>query len=222
MTAVARRVTSRFLRLPLFLPITTHLHTACALDTQPSRLPVPVGRHPGRCLLVTAPSAHHTTPHHTTSYHKALLLLHVQYCMHFLSSSATDQKPCLPSAVPVADTSRQLRVLCGQSQCSQQCAGEANLCQKQSTSVQFRLRQSHALISSWVLTVETPLHQALGCCPENEGKKKGWGCCEGWLAAMEHNGCPVPCLFCELLSFVALVCGRHCQGDAGEGVRVCG
>ena len=25
-----------------------------------------MGRHPGHCLLVTAPSAHHTTPHHTT------------------------------------------------------------------------------------------------------------------------------------------------------------
>ena len=29
--------------------------------TQPSRLPAPVGRHPGHCLLVPAPSAHHTT-----------------------------------------------------------------------------------------------------------------------------------------------------------------
>ena len=53
---------------PLFLPISTHLHTARALYTQPSRLPVPVGRHPGHCLLVTAPSAHHTTPHHTTPH----------------------------------------------------------------------------------------------------------------------------------------------------------
>ena len=69
MTAVARRVTSRFPRLPLFPPVTTHLHTARARDTQPSRLPVPVGRHPGHCLLVTAPSAHHTTPHHTTPHH---------------------------------------------------------------------------------------------------------------------------------------------------------
>ena len=49
---------------PLFPPISTHLHTARALYTQPSRLPVPVGRHPGHCLLVTAPSAHYTTPHH--------------------------------------------------------------------------------------------------------------------------------------------------------------
>ena len=29
-------------------------------------LRVPVGRHPGLCLLVTAPSAHHTAPRHTT------------------------------------------------------------------------------------------------------------------------------------------------------------
>ena len=39
------------------------------LDTQPSRLPVPVGRHPGHCLLVTAPSAHRTAPHRTTPHH---------------------------------------------------------------------------------------------------------------------------------------------------------
>ena len=69
MTAVARRVTSRFPRLPLFPPITTHLHTAHALDTQPSRLPVPVGRHPGHCLLVTAPSAQHNTTQHSTAQH---------------------------------------------------------------------------------------------------------------------------------------------------------
>ena len=49
---------------PLFPPISTHLHTARTLDTQPSRLPLPVGRHPGHCLLVTAPSAHQTTPNH--------------------------------------------------------------------------------------------------------------------------------------------------------------
>ena len=54
---------------PLFLPISTHLHTERALDTKPSRLPVPLGRHHGHCLLVTAPSAHHTTPHHTTPHH---------------------------------------------------------------------------------------------------------------------------------------------------------
>ena len=33
MTDVARRVTSRFPQLPLFPPITTHLHTARALHT---------------------------------------------------------------------------------------------------------------------------------------------------------------------------------------------
>ena len=54
---------------PLFPPLTTHSHTARALHTQPSRLHVPVGRHPGHCLLVTAPSAHHTTLHHTTPHH---------------------------------------------------------------------------------------------------------------------------------------------------------
>ena len=68
MTAFTRWVASRFPRLPLFPPITPHLHTTRVLDTQPSRLPVPVGRHPGHCLLVTAPSAHHTTPHHTTNH----------------------------------------------------------------------------------------------------------------------------------------------------------
>ena len=49
MTAFAWWVTSRFPRLPLFPPMSTHLHTARALYTQPSRLPVPMGRHPGHC-----------------------------------------------------------------------------------------------------------------------------------------------------------------------------
>ena len=39
------------------------------LDTQPSRLPVPVGRHPGHCLVVTAPSAQHNTTQHNTTQH---------------------------------------------------------------------------------------------------------------------------------------------------------
>ena len=47
-----------------------HTYTQRAHNTQsPACLPVPVGRHPGLCLLVTAPSAHHTTPHHITSHH---------------------------------------------------------------------------------------------------------------------------------------------------------
>ena len=47
-----------------------HTYTQRAHNTHsPARLPVPVGRHPGLCLLVTAPSAHHTTPHHTTPHH---------------------------------------------------------------------------------------------------------------------------------------------------------
>ena len=49
---------------PRFPPTTTHLQTARALHTQPSRLPVPGGRHPGLCLLVTAPSAQCTRPRH--------------------------------------------------------------------------------------------------------------------------------------------------------------
>ena len=41
-----------------------HTSTQRAHNTHsPTRLPVPVGRHPGLCLLVTAPSAHHITPH---------------------------------------------------------------------------------------------------------------------------------------------------------------
>ena len=44
-----------------------HTYTQRAHNTHsPARLPVPVGRHPGLCLLVTAPSAHHTTPHLST------------------------------------------------------------------------------------------------------------------------------------------------------------
>ena len=54
---------------PRFPLMTTHLHTALTLHTQPSCLSVPVGRHSGHCLSVTAPSAHHTTPHHTTPHH---------------------------------------------------------------------------------------------------------------------------------------------------------
>ena len=47
-----------------------HTYTQRAHNTHsPARSPVPVGRHPGLCLLVTAPSAHHTTPHHTTPHH---------------------------------------------------------------------------------------------------------------------------------------------------------
>ena len=43
-----------------------HTYTQRAHNTHsPARLPVPVGRHPGLCLLVTAPSAHHATPWHT-------------------------------------------------------------------------------------------------------------------------------------------------------------
>ena len=47
-----------------------HNYTQRAHNTHsPARLPVPVGRHPGLCHLVIAPSAHHTTPHHTTPHH---------------------------------------------------------------------------------------------------------------------------------------------------------
>ena len=44
-----------------------HTYTQRAHNTHsPARLPLPLGRHPSLCHLVTAPSAHHTTPHHTT------------------------------------------------------------------------------------------------------------------------------------------------------------
>ena len=47
-----------------------HTYTQRAHNTHsPARLPVPVGRHPGLCLSVTAPSAHHITSHHITSQH---------------------------------------------------------------------------------------------------------------------------------------------------------
>ena len=49
-----------------------HTYAQRAHNTHsPARLPLPVGRHPGLCLLVTAPSAHHTTPHNTTPHHTA-------------------------------------------------------------------------------------------------------------------------------------------------------
>ena len=47
-----------------------HTYTQRAHNTHsPARLPVPVGRHPGLCLLVTAPSAHHNTTQHSTTQH---------------------------------------------------------------------------------------------------------------------------------------------------------
>ena len=49
-----------------------HTSTQRAHNTHsPTRLPVPVGRHPGLCLLVTAPSAQHITPHHNTTHRTA-------------------------------------------------------------------------------------------------------------------------------------------------------
>jgi hypothetical protein len=47
-----------------------HTYTQRAHNTHsPARLPVPVGRHPGLCLLVTAPSAQHNTTQHNTTQH---------------------------------------------------------------------------------------------------------------------------------------------------------
>ena len=45
------------------------LHTACAQTHSPPVLHCLYARHPGHCHLVTAPSAHHTTPHHTAPHH---------------------------------------------------------------------------------------------------------------------------------------------------------
>ena len=57
---------------PLSAVVNTLTHSARATHTQPFRLPVPVGRHPGLCPLVTAPSAQHgTTQHHTTQHSTA-------------------------------------------------------------------------------------------------------------------------------------------------------
>jgi hypothetical protein len=89
LTAIAWWIASRSPLFPHFPTMTTHLHTARTLHTQPSRLPVPVGRHPGYCLLVTVPSAHHTTPHHTrhittwyhtTRHHTKLHCHHTALC----------------------------------------------------------------------------------------------------------------------------------------------
>ena len=47
-----------------------HTYTQRAHNTHsPARLPVPVGRHPGLCPLVTAPSAQHNTTQHNTTQH---------------------------------------------------------------------------------------------------------------------------------------------------------
>ena len=46
-----------------------HTYTQRAHNTHsPARLPVPVGRHPGLCLLVTAPSAQQSTAQHNTAH----------------------------------------------------------------------------------------------------------------------------------------------------------
>ena len=47
-----------------------HTYTQRAHNTHsPARLPVPVGRHPGLCLLVTAPLAQHNTTQRNTAQH---------------------------------------------------------------------------------------------------------------------------------------------------------
>ena len=47
-----------------------HTYTQRAHNTHsPARLPVPVGRHPGLCHLVIAPSAQHNTTQHNTTKH---------------------------------------------------------------------------------------------------------------------------------------------------------
>ena len=47
-----------------------HINTQRAHNTHsPARLPLPLGRHPGHCLRVTAPSAQHNTTQHNTTQH---------------------------------------------------------------------------------------------------------------------------------------------------------
>ena len=47
-----------------------HTYTQRARNTHsPARLPLPVGRHPGLCLLVTAPSAQHNTTQRNATQH---------------------------------------------------------------------------------------------------------------------------------------------------------
>ena len=52
-----------------FPPRRTRLQRGRTQHTPPSRLPVPMGGHPGLCPLVRAPSAHYTTTHHATLGH---------------------------------------------------------------------------------------------------------------------------------------------------------
>ena len=60
-----------------------HTYTQRAHNTHsPARLPIPVGRHPGLCLLVTAPSAHHTTPRHATPRHTTPHHAHAGPCTY--------------------------------------------------------------------------------------------------------------------------------------------
>ena len=98
LTAMAWWVASMSPCFPLFAANNTLTHSAHATHT-PSRLRVPMGRHPGLCLLVTAlwhttpphttphhiipphTIAHHTTPHHTAPHHitTAITYLHAPH-----------------------------------------------------------------------------------------------------------------------------------------------
>ena len=67
-----------------------HTYAQRAHNTHsPARLPVPVGRHPGLCLLVTQPSTHHTTPHHTTPHHTTPITPHHTTSHHITSHHIT-------------------------------------------------------------------------------------------------------------------------------------
>ena len=66
-----------------------HTYTQRAHNTHsPARLPVPVGRHPGLCPLVTAPSAQHNTTQHNTTQHNT-----TQYTPYYTSSHRTIPQP---------------------------------------------------------------------------------------------------------------------------------
>ena len=54
-----------------------------------------MGRHPGHCLLVAAPSAHHTTPHHTTRHHTTPhhTTPHPELCSALLTGWVAGAKP---------------------------------------------------------------------------------------------------------------------------------
>ena len=72
------------------------------LDTQPSRLPIPVGRHPGHCLLVRAPSALDPSSGEALFTVTGSGQIVVQLAADFLVGGSNPGQVHMPAAPPMA------------------------------------------------------------------------------------------------------------------------